>query len=167
MNYLNSAANMFKQAEERKAMQEKEASPEKVGDKSDYSDMKITLFYDTMCKSCQSIETLIDISGIKVEKVKVSLLKRETQSEWFKKMNPQGKVPCLQVGDNFLVESSSLLRFIGSAFNMTKYYPSNPTQRHRVDSAMDYYQTTIMNPLEKAYYYCFIMQARYNAPLKP
>lgn len=101
------------------------------------------MFYDDVCKSCQSVLTLLDIAGVKYEKHYVSLLKMETQKPEFLKINPQGKVPAVQIGNEFLVESASLIRFISSAFNLEDLYPSDAHQRAWVDEVLEIWSTGI------------------------
>lgn len=103
----------------------------------DYTDQKITVLYDDVCKSCQSVLTLLDLAGVQYEKKYVSLLKGDTSSPEFLKLNSQGKVPCLKIGNDLLIESASLMRFIATAFNLTDFYPTDPHQRSKIDEVLE------------------------------
>ena len=110
---------------------------------------------------------MLDIAGVNYHKHYVSLLRGETSSPAFLKLNPQGKVPCLQIGNEFLVESASLIRFVASAFNLTELYPTDFRQRAKVDEILETWSTSLLNKLEIAYYRTYVGIAWFGAKLLP
>ena len=48
-------------------------------------------------------------------------------------------------------ESASILRYIATKFNLAHLYPTDPSQRHKVDSMLDFFATSFWPKIEKHY----------------
>ncbi|KAG2453228.1 hypothetical protein HYH02_002551 [Chlamydomonas schloesseri] len=64
-----------------------------------------------------------------VELVNVDLAKREHKSDWFRKINPFGKLPALEDGDLKLFESGAIMLYIADKYGVFK----SPAERARAE----------------------------------
>jgi len=77
-------------------------------------------------------------SNFKFEDINLDIAKSEQKSKEILEINPKGTIPFLIFNDKVLVESSAILRFVATMVeSLKKYYPQDPLQRHKVDSALD------------------------------
>lgn len=68
----------------------------------------------------------------------VDLFKGEHKQEDFLKLNPMGKVPVLQSGDDSLFESGAICRYVANQAQ-SPTYPEAKMQRAKVDQWLDYF----------------------------
>ncbi|RAW95146.1 MULTISPECIES: glutathione S-transferase family protein [unclassified Photorhabdus] len=54
------------------------------------------------------------------------------------KMNPNGKIPCLQEGDFILWESNSIVRYLAAKFGKDILYPQDLQEKANADKWMDW-----------------------------
>ncbi|WP_387690369.1 glutathione S-transferase family protein [Photorhabdus sp. RM71S] len=54
------------------------------------------------------------------------------------KMNPNGKIPCLQEGDFILWESNAIVRYLAAKFGKDILYPQDLQERANADKWMDW-----------------------------
>ncbi|WP_323836275.1 glutathione S-transferase family protein [Photorhabdus africana] len=54
------------------------------------------------------------------------------------KMNPNGKIPCLQEGDFILWESNAIVRYLAAKFGKDVLYPQDLQERANADKWMDW-----------------------------
>ncbi|WP_448511596.1 glutathione S-transferase family protein [Photorhabdus laumondii] len=54
------------------------------------------------------------------------------------KMNPNGKIPCLQEGDFILWESNAIVRYLAAKFGKEVLYPQDLQERANADKWMDW-----------------------------
>ncbi|MCA6220198.1 glutathione S-transferase family protein [Photorhabdus antumapuensis] len=54
------------------------------------------------------------------------------------KMNPNGKIPCLQEGDFILWESNTIVRYLAAKFGKDILYPQDLQERANADKWMDW-----------------------------
>jgi len=68
----------------------------------------------------------------------LDLFKGEHKQESFLKLNPVGKVPVLQIGDDSLFESGAICRYAANAAK-SPLYPEDALQRAKVDQWLDFF----------------------------
>ena len=68
----------------------------------------------------------------------MDLFKGEHKQENFLKLNPVGKVPVLQVGDDSIFESAAICRYIANQAQ-SPLYPGDNLQRAKVDQWLDFF----------------------------
>jgi glutathione S-transferase len=85
-------------------------------------------------------------SNIAYEPVVVDLVKGEHHGEAFLKLNPAAQVPVLEDGDLILPESSAILKYLADKTGSAAY-PKDLKARARVNSRMDWLNTTFIREL--------------------
>jgi glutathione S-transferase len=61
----------------------------------------------------------------------------------FLAMNPHGRVPVIRDDDATVWESHAILRYLGARFGAGRFWSDDPVARARVDSWMDWSQTSL------------------------
>lgn len=79
--------------------------------------------------NCYKIRLLLNQLGIEYESISVDILKGESRTEDFLKINPNGRVPVLQVGDKYLPESNAAIWYLAEK---SKLIPSDRFERAQV-----------------------------------
>ncbi|MFY0642502.1 MAG: glutathione S-transferase family protein [Bermanella sp.] len=71
------------------------------------------IYGDMLSGNCYKIKLLVEYLNIPHEWVHVDILNKETHSDGFKKMNPNTRIPVLDLGDGrYLWESNAILNFL-------------------------------------------------------
>ena len=88
------------------------------------------VYGDLKSGNCYKIKLLMDLLCIEHEWVHVDVLSGETQSDTFKDMNRNGKIPVLQIsGNEYLSESNAILNYLAEG---TPFLPADKLARARV-----------------------------------
>jgi glutathione S-transferase len=64
--------------------------------------------------------------------VYVDLLKNETKTPAFSKINPLQGIPVVIIDDSILIESSAILDFLESRYSDTPLLPQDPIKRAQI-----------------------------------
>jgi glutathione S-transferase len=79
--------------------------------------------------------------GIEIETVQVNLMKLEQHSDAYKKINPLGEVPTLQLDDgSCLSQTNAICQYLEDIFPKTPLYGRNPLERAQVESQNHFIQ---------------------------
>lgn len=77
------------------------------------------VYGDMLSGNCYKIKLLLEHLNIAHEWVHVDILKKETHSDAFKKMNPNTRIPVLDLGDGrYLWESNAILNFLAQGTDL-------------------------------------------------
>ncbi|QMU56444.1 MAG: glutathione S-transferase [Candidatus Mycalebacterium zealandia] len=95
-------------------------------------------------------ELLLSHLGADFEKITIDIFKGEHQTDEFKKLNPNCKIPVLVDGDFVMWESNALLFYIGRKFAPNPYFPEDPEQFGSVAQWVVFGKTTLDTPLALA-----------------
>lgn len=88
------------------------------------------LYGDIQSGNCYKIVLLAHLLQLEFEWQYVDILKGESRTAEFLQKNPNGKVPCLAIGDGrFLSESNAILNFLADG---TDFLPKDKFERARV-----------------------------------
>ena len=88
------------------------------------------VYGDTRSGNCYKIKLLASLLSIDHEWVHVDLLAGETQTKEFLSMNPNGKVPVLELDDGrYLSESNAILNYLATD---TEFLPRDDFEKARV-----------------------------------
>ncbi len=87
------------------------------------------LFQYPSSGNCYKIRLLMNQLGLDYESVYVDILQKASRSETFLKMNPNGRVPVLQVDDQYLPESNAALWYLAED---SQFIPRDRFQRAQV-----------------------------------
>lgn len=58
----------------------------------------------------------LNLKGLEYEYVAINLLKDEQQQKSFKKLNPQGLVPALELGNDVLIQSPAIIEWLEDTY---------------------------------------------------
>jgi glutathione S-transferase len=85
--------------------------------------MPITYYYAPMSTAVRTTWAIEEL-GIPCERVKLDIAKKETKTEAFLKLNPNGVVPLLVVDGTPIFESTAILLYLGETYGVEKgLYP--------------------------------------------
>jgi len=88
------------------------------------------VYGDINSGNCYKIKLLLSLLGIEHEWLAVDILAGETREPAFRQMNPNAKIPVLQIdGDTFLWESNAILNYLAEG---TEFLPSERLAKARV-----------------------------------
>jgi len=100
----------------------------------------LTLFYGPGACSMAS-HIVLEESGEKYEPRKVNLAEGEQRTEAYLKINPQGRVPVLQLDDgHYLSENTAILPYLGKRFKM---WPSDAKGEAKALSMIGYFAASV------------------------
>jgi len=88
------------------------------------------VYGDMLSGNCYKIKMLLTFLNIEHEWIHVDILNGETQTEAFKSINPNGKIPLLVIDDGqVLAESNAILNYLAEG---TEYLPRSKFERASV-----------------------------------
>ncbi|MBD2653368.1 glutathione S-transferase family protein [Synechocystis sp. FACHB-383] len=89
-----------------------------------------TVFGDMLSGNCYKIKLLMEFLGIEHEWVHVDILASETHTEEFRKMNPNARIPVIDLGDGrYLWESNAILNYLAEN---TEFLPQDRYEKAKV-----------------------------------
>jgi maleylpyruvate isomerase len=74
----------------------------------------------------------LNLKRVSYEYLIVNLLKDEHLKDEFKRINPQGFVPALQVGEDVLIQSPAIIEWLEEKFPNPPLLPTDPIDRQHV-----------------------------------
>jgi glutathione S-transferase len=98
------------------------------------------LYMHPVSNTSRPVRLFIAENKLPVEEQVVDLLTGEHYKEPYISMNPNHMVPMLEDGDFRLTESSAILKYLATTFELPSY-PRDLRRRARVDEAMDWFNT--------------------------
>jgi glutathione S-transferase len=98
------------------------------------------LYMHPVSNTSRPVRLLIAENKLPVEEQIVDLMTGEHYKEPYISMNPNHMVPLLVDGDFRLTESSSILKYLASKYELP-LYPKDLKKRATVDEAMDWFNT--------------------------
>jgi len=97
------------------------------------SDTKIKLYGFPLSGHAHRIQLALSLMGIPFDLEQVNLAKGEQRSDWFKKLNPAGKVPVLVDGDNVISDSTAILTYLAKKFDDGTWFPESAVEAADVE----------------------------------
>jgi glutathione S-transferase len=98
------------------------------------------LYMHPVSNTSRPVRLFIAENKIDCEEQIVDLFTGEQYKEPYISMNPNHMVPMLEDGDLRLTESSAILKYLASKFDLPSY-PKDLKKRAKVDEAMDWFNT--------------------------
>ncbi len=98
------------------------------------------LYMHPVSNASRPVLLFIAENKLPVETQVVDLMKGEHYSDWYTALNPNRMVPMLEDGDLRLTESSAILKYLASKFELPSY-PKDIKKRAKVDEMMDWFNT--------------------------
>ena len=100
----------------------------------------LTLYYGPGACSMAS-HIVLEESGEKYQPKRMDLAKGEQRSEAYLKMNPQGRVPCLQLDNGEpLAENTAILPYLGKRFGL---WPKDATAEAKALSLIGFFAASV------------------------
>lgn len=90
------------------------------------SENTLKLYTFPLSGHAHRIELALSLMGLSHELQVVDLAGGEQRSDWFKKLNPSGKVPVLVDGDTVITESTAILTYLAAKFDDGTWIPEDP-----------------------------------------
>lgn len=78
------------------------------------------------------VRIALNLKGVRYEAVPVNLLKGEQRGESYRHINPQGRVPSLDLGEAVLIQSPAILEYLDEVYPEPPLLPLGAIQRARV-----------------------------------
>ena len=92
--------------------------------------MQISIFGDMLSGNCYKVKLLLQWLGLEHEWRHVDVMAGETRTPEFARLNPNAKIPVLELADGTrLAESNAILNFLAEG---TSFLPSDRLERARV-----------------------------------
>lgn len=89
------------------------------------TETKIKLYGFPLSGHAHRIELALSLLGIPFESHTVDLANGEQRSDWFKELNPAGKVPVLVDGDTVVSESTAILTYLAKKYDDGTWMPED------------------------------------------
>ena len=90
-------------------------------------------------------------AGVDVERIDFGLQFGGNNEPWYKKLNPNGLVPCFVDGDFALWESNTIIRYVAEHYGNRKLFPEDPKVRAVANQWMDWANTYLGVPFGPMY----------------
>lgn len=74
----------------------------------------------------------LNFKGVRYEQAAVNLLKSEQAGGDYKAVNPQGRVPSLDIGNAVLIQSPAILEYLEEVYPDPPLLPADPVERARI-----------------------------------
>ena len=100
----------------------------------------ITLYMHPASTATRPVRLLIQEKKLDVTEKVVDIMKGEHYGDEYSSMNPSRQVPMIDDDGFRLTESSAILKYLASKFDLPEY-PKDLKKRARVDEAMDWFNT--------------------------
>ncbi|MCQ4307822.1 glutathione S-transferase family protein [Pseudomonas stutzeri] len=92
--------------------------------------MAYKVYGDYRSGNCYKVKLMLHLLGREYEWIPVDILRGESREEWFRKKNPNGKIPVLELEDgSCLWESNAILNFLAEG---TEFLPKDARLRTQV-----------------------------------
>ncbi len=92
--------------------------------------MAYKVYGDYRSGNCYKVKLMLHLLGRDYEWIPVDILRGESREEWFRKKNPNGKIPVLELEDgSCLWESNAILNFLAEG---TEFLPRDARLRTQV-----------------------------------
>lgn len=93
-------------------------------------------FYDyKQSPNPRRVRVFMAEKGIEIENIQVDLIKGEQHSDAFRKINPLGEVPTLQLDDGSIIgQTNAICRYLEEIFPDNPLYGRTPFERAQVES---------------------------------
>jgi len=104
--------------------------------------MTLTLYIDYLSQPSRAVLAFCIFNKIPHEIKEIRVLKGETRSPEYKKINPFGVVPAIDDGGYILYESHAILRYLAKSRKVQNpWYSEDPKQAAVVDAYLDWHHT--------------------------
>jgi glutathione S-transferase len=104
------------------------------------SSAPMKLYMHPVSTASRPVRLLIAEKKLDVQEQVVDLMTGEQYKDEYSSINPSHQVPTLEDDGFRMTESSAILKYLGSKFNLPEY-PTDLKKRARIDEVMDWFNT--------------------------
>lgn len=110
---------------------------------------EMTLYHGWTSSASRKVRFCLAEKGLDYESVPIEILTFEHHSEWFKKLNPSGKVPALVIDNEPFVESNLINEYLDERWPNPSLMPADPKLRYDVRLFAQYIDDTCLPAIQK------------------
>ncbi|KAK9830680.1 hypothetical protein WJX74_002320 [Apatococcus lobatus] len=126
------------------------------------------LYLDYMSQPSRAVALFCRFNGLAVREQELALAKAQHRTPEMLQLNPVGKVPFLKDGEQVIIESATILRYLATSRQEQvpdHWYPADLKARAVVDAALDWYQSNIRPGAAKLFWHRMIAPEDPNSQL--
>lgn len=97
------------------------------------------LYYFPISGPCRAVWLFLKEVQIPFEGIKIDLTQSEQMSTKFTELSPMHSVPVIKDATITLHEVGAILRYLANKFRLNQWYPTETTQRAKVDQYLDWH----------------------------
>jgi len=114
--------------------------------------MTLLFYYHPMSQPSRAVLSFLLLNNIPHDKKVINLLKGESRTPEFCKVNPLQFVPAIDDNGFHLSESEAIVRYLMNSRNIGQnYYPSKPQERALIDRFFPFYHSILRPSLVKTF----------------
>jgi glutathione S-transferase len=113
---------------------------------------------------CLKVRAVAHELGVDLEIVEVNILRGESRSRDFERLNPNGLVPVLVVGDFVLWESNAILTYLASTHRSRALQPTDALERADVDRWLHWQSAHLGPAVSRVAFERFVKPLRKQSP---
>lgn len=110
---------------------------------------EFVLYHGWTSSASRKVRLCMAEKGLEYDGKHIELLSFEHHSDWFKKLNPSGKVPALLIDGVPYVESNVINEYLDDAYPDPPLMPADPRQRYEVRLFSIYIDGTCLPAVQK------------------
>jgi glutathione S-transferase len=110
---------------------------------------KFVLYHAWSSSASRKVRLAMAEKGLAYEGLIIDLRRFQHHTDWYKKLNPGGIVPCLMVEGRPLVESNLINEYLDEAFPNPPLMPDDPLDRHEVRRWSKYVDDVCLPAVQK------------------
>ena len=107
-----------------------------LSDKRLFERKVMKLFSNAVSPCCQKVKMCLYELNLTFCETEVSLQSKENLSAWYTKLNPNGTIPALQVGDKVIGDSTKICLYLDENFGNNQLMPSDKAMFRKVASTL-------------------------------
>jgi maleylacetoacetate isomerase/maleylpyruvate isomerase len=78
------------------------------------------------------VRIALNLKGLSYQAIPVNLLRGEQTGDDYAAVNPQKRIPCLDIGETILIQSPAILEYLDEVYPEPPLFPTDPVQRAKV-----------------------------------
>lgn len=93
---------------------------------------RVKLYSYFRSSAAYRVRIALNLKGLSYQRVPVNLLRKEEKAPDYLALNPQGRVPALDLDGTVLIQSPAILEYLEEAYPEPPLLPRDPVERARV-----------------------------------
>ncbi|GAB6043903.1 glutathione S-transferase family protein [Endothiovibrio diazotrophicus] len=92
----------------------------------------LTLYDYPLSGNCYKVRLFLALLGLEYRRVPIDILAGKSQTPEFRRLNPRGQIPLLEVGEARIWDSQAILVYLARRFGEERWLPREPLAEARV-----------------------------------